>query len=345
MNERILVGISGGIDSAATVLLLQDKGYSVEALYIDMLGSEASRKRVEELAVRLKVKLHISECKELFNSVVMQRVLDEHRTGNTPSACTICNPQLKWRLLADVASCEGIERIATGHYIEIVALDGWHYIKMGSDSIKDQSYYLYALGQDVLSRAVTPLGGMQKADVRDYLALRGFEELAIGSESQGVCFAKSGYRDFLCRNLNPTQGDVVDCEGNIIGQHDGAPLYTMGQKRGFELFGGATAGARCEVREVDVEHNRIIVGEPLFSNTLTLAEWWFRPPATLNVGIKAHIRGLGRNVQGDVSVSVKGDGTLQIHSSEEPFWASAKGQPTVLYADGLVVGGGILIGN
>lgn len=342
--SRVLVGISGGIDSAATVLMLQERGFEVQGLYIDMLGSEQAIESVDELADGLGIKLHIARASELFEELVVGRVLEIHNSGGTPSPCTICNPELKWNLLEKYADGLGVYHIATGHYIRIQEVDGQYYVVKGVDEIKDQSYYLYAMEQRVLKRALTPLGEFTKVAVRNYLAQRGFEILARGGESQGVCFAKCGYRSFLEQRLSPAEGEVVDLNGRVVGKHDGYQYYTIGQKRGFELSEGVTG---VEVVGIDIQRNRVVIGAASMKSRLLLEDAWFAPPKEYNSSVlRAKIRGLGRNPNRDIEVEWEADsGLLRVSllgDSGDEFWAVAKGQPTVLYLGDMVVGGGII---
>lgn len=337
MIKKILVGISGGIDSTATVLMLREKGYQVVGLFIDMLDSKASRASVTELARRLSIELHIAQCSSLFDEKVVKRVTTEHREGRTPSPCTICNPLIKFAMLKKYADELGIHSIATGHYINIVTHGGRYYIAKGVDPIKDQSYYLYALREDILPRLLTPLGIYTKKEVREYLAKGNFEEMATMSESQGVCFAKSGYRDFLVKHTAPIEGKVLNTQGEEIGTHSGYTLYTIGQKRGFTLF---DESQKAEVRAINPLSNTIIVGEPHLCSEILLTNSWLSPISENNITIK--IRGLGQNPTEAVEITKLSDTNYLVKLPTETFWAATPGQPAVLFDGDIVVGGGTL---
>ncbi len=336
-SRRVLVGISGGIDSTATVLMLREAGYSVEALYIDMLDCEVSRASVRELCDKLSVKLHIADASSDFKELVIDRVIDAHNRGETPSPCTLCNPEIKWKLLEQYGDRLGIEYLATGHYIGIEEHEGWFYVTKGIDPTKDQSYYLYSLGQEILRRAITPLGVHTKASIREYLTQRGYPEVCAKPESQGVCFAKSGYRDFLLQHTTPTSGDVIDQSGNTIGTHSGYQLYTIGQKRGFYH----SLPHSVEVREVVASSNELIAGTPLLTDTIELRDGWFHPTST-EIPITVKIRGLGRNPLSSATVYERSEGRLAVKINTKEFWAPAPGQPAVLFQGDRVVGGGVL---
>lgn len=335
--NRALVALSGGIDSAAVTLVLREAGYQVQALYIDMLGDRAMREKAIDMARRLDVKLHIEDVQSQFKSLIVDFTLAEHQSGRTASPCAVCNPAIKWATLLTVADRLGIEKIATGHYVRIEHSDGEYFINKGVDPSKDQSYYLWALDQRVLSRAITPLGSMTKREVREYLLGEGFSDLSSSGESMGLCFMQGrSYADFLRHALDPKKGDVVDPQGQVVGDHDGYQLYTIGQKRGFRSV------APGEVRRIDPTSNQIEIGSALMCTELCVENFVLHEPLPLNLeGLTVKIRGIGRNPQGGVRLDVRGD-RLHITLEKDEAWAVCAGQPVVIYRADRVVGGGIL---
>lgn len=241
MEKRVLVALSGGLDSAATVIMLREKGFSVQALYIDMLGVQSLRLRAEHIADQLGVVLHVRQVESRFSETIVAQTLAAHQAGHTPSPCSMCNPQIKWGVLCEVADELGIFHVATGHYVQVE-----EFVRCGVDPIKDQSYYLWSLDARVRVRALTPLGGYTKLQVRQYLAAHGYSDISTCAESMSLCFLLHcgkavGYSDFLKLNLPVIPGDVVDVHsGQVVGRHSGYQLYTVGQKRGFELFACST---------------------------------------------------------------------------------------------------------
>ncbi len=340
MSTRILVGVSGGIDSAAVVMMLRERGFDVVAMWIDMLGLESQREDVVRLCEKLQVELVVKDARADFKRIVVDRVLLEHRLGRTPSPCTICNPLIKWQMLWQQVALLGCEYIATGHYISIVERCARRYLECGVDPVKDQSYYLWAMGveQTILEKTLTPLGEFHKSEVREYVKERGYEELCAKRESQSLCFVQGGYGEFLTSNLNPKQGVLLDSEGRDVGTHSGAVLYTIGQKRGFNYLGEG----KVEVRSIDPQCNVVRVGEPLMTDSLVINEGWFNPVG--NEVVRAKIRGIGVNVEGGVTVSkLPNEGEYRINTTNaEKFWAPAVGQPVVLFQGTIVVGGGVL---
>lgn len=333
-NGNILVALSGGIDSAATVLMLREHGFSPVGLYIDMLGSENARNQAIDVARMLNIELIIEDIADEFRNKIIDFTLGEHQSGRTPSPCAMCNPLIKWAVTERVADRLGIFNIATGHYVRIE--NGA--IRQGIDPTKDQSYYLWGLTAQTLKRALTPLGGYTKLQVREYLRSHGgFDMLASGGESMSICFiGKTPYNEFLSQNLQIKEGDVVDTEGVTIGRHNGYQLYTIGQKKGF-TGGGA-------VIRVDAQRNVIVTTTDqtqLYTNQITIRDWVMHHQTEAPLNVK--VRGLGRNPQSFVQEITRHDDlTMTITLAATDAWAVADGQPLVLYCGDMVVGGGII---
>lgn len=335
--NRVLVALSGGIDSAAVSLMLRADGYRVQALYIDMLGDVTARAKAIDMARRLGIELHIEDVRSQFKRSIVDFTLAEHQLGRTASPCAVCNPAIKWATLLQVADRLGIEKIATGHYVRIEHSKGEYFINKGVDPSKDQSYYLWALDQRVLSRAITPLGSMTKREVRAHLLDEGFSDLSTSGESMGLCFMQGrSYADFLRHALDPQKGDVVDHHGQVVGDHDGYQLYTIGQKRGFR---SATPG---EVRRIDPAVNKIEIGPALMCTELWVENFVLHESWPLNGdGLSIKIRGIGRNPQGEAHLNIV-DHRLHITLCQDKAWAVCAGQPVVIYRGDRVVGGGVL---
>lgn len=338
MEQRILVALSGGIDSAAAVLMLREQGYAVTGLYIDMLGSMEQRNMAADVAKRLGIDLIIENVAVEFRTKIIEYTLAEHRAGRTPSPCAVCNPVIKWAVTERVADRIGIYWIATGHYVRTIG----GAVYKGVDPAKDQSYYLWGLAPETLNRALTPLGEYTKIEVREYLRRHdGFDDLATGGESMSICFlGGTTYSDFLRQNLTISPGETVDQSGQVVGTHDGYQLYTVGQKKGF-TGGGA-------LLSVDVEHNRIITTkhpESLYTDHLNVRNCIVHTSQTL-VGLSVKVRGIGRNPQGVIShVESLGSNTWLITLNQADAWAVAEGQPIVFYDGDRVVGGAIVVSD
>ena len=271
-NRRVLVGMSGGIDSSATCIMLQEQGYEVVGVTMRTwdVASQFSTPEQEEpnfilearaLAERLGIEHHVADVREEFKQVIVKYFIDEYMQGRTPNPCVMCNPLFKERLLCEWADKTGCAWISTGHYCRLEEKNGKLYIVAGDDVTKDQSYFLWRLPQEVLRRFIFPLGNLTKQEVREYLKAKGFEAKAKGGESMEVCFIEGDYRDFLrqqCPDIDTKIGAgwFVDSKGVKIGQHKGFPYYTIGQRKGL----GIALGHPAHVLRINAEKNTVMLG-------------------------------------------------------------------------------------
>ena len=333
MKQSVLLGFSGGIDSCTSALRLMAEGYHVVALTIDTMGDEAMLHKARTKAEEIGAEWLMYDAREEFKREIIDYFCQEYAMGHTPAPCTRCNPLIKWRTLLNEANRLGIKRIATGHYFNIERRDERYYVTKGIDESKDQSYYLWGLSQEILSRAITPMGNAIKSDVK-----QAFKDK---SESMGICFLNGlPYAEFL-RNqgIDMPDGDIVTRNGKVCGRHNGIARYTIGQRRGV----GIPEGMR--VIGIDATHNHIIVGENelLFHNQLHIAHCNIVDEEELLSAkdITVKIRGIGRNPQLPVSVEATHGG--YIVKTQDPAWAPAIGQPLVFYRNNWVIGGGIVV--
>ena len=271
-EKRVLVGMSGGIDSSATCIMLQEQGYEVVGVTMrtwDVASAFSSPEQEEPnfileartLAERLGIEHHVADVREEFKQVIVKYFIDEYMQGRTPNPCVMCNPLFKERLLCEWADKTGCAWISTGHYCRLEERNGNQYIIAGDDITKDQSYFLWRLPQEILRRFLFPLGNYTKQEVREYLKEKGFEAKAKGSESMEVCFIEGDYRDFLRQQIPDidTQigpGYFVDNKGVKIGQHKGFPYYTIGQRKGL----GIALGHPAHVLRINAEKNTVMLG-------------------------------------------------------------------------------------
>lgn len=354
-RKKVLVALSGGLDSAAVVFMLKESLYDVEALYLDITGAAQQLDKAQKVAQMVGVKLHVEHAADYFGRTIVDYVLSEHQAGRTPSPCGMCNPLIKWEMVCATATRLGFEKIATGHYVRLGQIDGKPAIRRGADPLKDQSYYLWGLGSEFLSRAVLPLGGMTKLDVRKYLQERGFNVLSSSSESMSLCFLevdgqRVGYDQYLRHHLGPQlhKGEVVDMAGRMVGTHDGYQLYTPGQKRGFCTTMPPKEGGAYSVVEVCAQTNRLTVSASenhLYSTQIRCSGLICNHIDTLLSAdnISVVVRGLGRNPEGYAKkIEATEPGTLLITLSGKGAWALAPGQPVVFYMGDVVLGGAIV---
>ena len=276
-HGKVLVAMSGGIDSTVTALMLKDQGYEVIGITMktwDYAGSGGGKKETgccnldsfndaRAAAVDHGFPHFILDIRDEFGDFVIRNFVDEYMAGRTPNPCVICNTHIKWRALLKRADALDCAYIATGHYARVREENGRFVISKGIDQQKDQSYVLWGLQQDLLSRTLLPLGSYVKPDIRQLAIEYGYPELAKKNESYEICFVPDNdYRGFLKRNVKGLEeelagGHFVDREGRPIGKHKGYPFYTVGQRKGLDV----TFGRPVYVTEIIPETNTVVLGD------------------------------------------------------------------------------------
>ncbi|PKQ68385.1 tRNA 2-thiouridine(34) synthase MnmA [Labilibaculum manganireducens] len=360
MNEemdkkaRVVLGMSGGTDSSVAAMMLKEQGYHVIGVSLWFFSTDNSFNPgdplpdfivdAQKLAQQLGLEHHVIDARREFRDTIIQFFLDEYMAGRTPSPCIQCNPQLKWKLLLEKANELNCEFIATGHYIQICKESNGYYICKGKDPAKDQSYFLWNLGQDILSRTLTPLGKYTKTEVREIAGDFGFQEVAKKKESMGICFMdRMDYRDFLQEMIPDLdqkigRGNVTDTKGNHLGWHDGYPYYTIGQKRGLDL----KEKSGLMVSRIDARTNTLILEkkDDLNRMNLKISNYYFNDIEDSKLpNISTIVRGLGLNPQKYSSLQINNDTELEV-KLEDPAWAIAPGQPVAFYIGDKLIGGG-----
>jgi len=275
---KVLVAMSGGIDSTITALMLNDQGYEVVGITMktwDYATSGGGKKETgccnidsfndaRMAAVQHGFPHYILDIRDEFGDFVIENFVDEYLAGRTPNPCVMCNTHIKWRALLKRADALGCDYIATGHYGNIHQHEnGRFYISKGVDELKDQSYVLWGLQQDLLSRTLLPLGTYHKTEIRQMALDYGYPELAKKSESYEICFVPDNdYRGFLKRRVDGLEekvsgGFFVDKTGKVLGKHKGYPFYTIGQRKGLDI----TFGKPVYVTNIIPETNTVMLGE------------------------------------------------------------------------------------
>ncbi|MEE4198124.1 MAG: tRNA 2-thiouridine(34) synthase MnmA [Bacteroidales bacterium] len=344
MNKKVVIGLSGGVDSTVAALLLKQKGYDVIGLHF-CFNNEKYSEKVTEVARRLDIPLEHWSIDDDFEKV-KQHFAKEYLKGRTPSPCTFCNKHIKWKKLIDFADHHHIEYVSSGHYIRKVENDGYYYLQRAVDPVKDQSYFLWEIQSRVIQRMITPLGDYTKKEVRQIAKENGFDDLARQKESMGVCFLKQNdYRQFL-KDYIPdklkkiTPGDVVDERGAITGTHQGFVFYTIGQKRDLHL----KTNRKAYVSRIDPVNNKLTIGSrsSLYHHHLLLRDIHLINPSmiTQRSSMDIVIRGLGLNPTRPAIVKTLSKDALELELPGAA-WAVAPGQPVVFYHADILLGGGI----
>ena len=349
-KERVLLGMSGGVDSTGAVLLLQQMGYEVVGanLRLHTVGGEVCGSSADgEEAARAAEKLGIAFCapdyRAAFSQYVMDDFVSEYRGGRTPNPCIRCNRFVKFPSLAEQADALGCRYIATGHYARVQydeETGRWQLLR-GLDRGKDQSYVLYPLGQEILSRLLLPLGMYEKPQIRD-MARRAYLSNADKADSQDICFVPDGdYMAFLQSygGVVPQPGDFVDREGVVLGRHRGLEAYTKGQRRGL----GVSSSHPLYVVDKAVGNNRILLGEEseLYTRELTAGEFQWVSIACPDGEIAVTAKTRYSQKEALATAIPLEDGRVLVRF-EMPQRAVTEGQSVVLYQGDLVVGGGII---
>lgn len=342
LKKRVLVGMSGGIDSTATCLMLKEQGYEVLGLTMWVWGDEPVEAR--RLADEMGIEHHLADERETFRRTIVQYFIDEYRNGRTPNPCVMCNPLFKFRLLDEWADRLHCPYLATGHYIRLAERSGKTYILTGDDEKKDQSYFLWRLGQDVLRRCLFPLGRYAKPQVRDYLRSKGYSLKADEGESMEVCFIEGDYRDFLRKHSPRLDEEIgagwfVNSEGVKLGEHKGFPYYTIGQRKGLEI----ALGKPAYVLKINPQKNTVMLGNAeqlktrymLVEQEQLVDEREFFATDELAVRIRYRSRPI------PCGVHRLDDGRLLVHFKEDAS-AVAPGQSAVFYIGQRLVGGSFI---
>ena len=349
-HEKILLGFSGGTDSFTSALLLKQMGYEIIAVTLNLwdFTDTSFIDEAKQLAKEINIEHHVVNAKNLFEKKVVEPFIADYLNAKTPSPCSVCNNHIKFELLKQKADELGIEKIATGHYINIEHEDGYYYIRRGIDEAKDQSYFLWELPQDVLSRALTPLGKYTKTQVREIASKAGYGRVAHKKESMGVCFLENNsYIDFLKKSHPdldniPGEGLVYDEKGEKIGAHKGLPFYTVGQKKDLYLKEGMPGLYVKSMNKVD--NSIVAANKPaLKTREISVENYTFVNIKDICSGeIITNIRGWGLNPTEPSQIEILNEKYLRV-TLQDDAWAVAPGQPVVFYLGDKLIGGGVAV--
>jgi tRNA-specific 2-thiouridylase len=338
MKKKVLVGMSGGVDSTVAAVLMQKEGYTVEGVYMKLHDNpayhEANWERVRKVADYLGIRVHFFDLSREFDENVYSYFVESYKEGLTPNPCVMCNRTIKFGKMVEFADRLGIEYIATGHYLQS---DG-SYIYAAEDRNKDQSYFLCEVRKEVLPRLIFPLGTWLKDDVKAYAAdIEVLKEFATMKESSEICFVENTYDEVLARHMNiDMPGETVDTEGNVVGTHKGYMHYTIGKRRGFFVNG---AHEPHFVLDIKPENNQIVVGtrEKLEENAFEVKQInLFEDLTEFDCEVKVRYRTQA------VPCHVKIEGDRASVTLKEPVFGLAKGQAAAFYDGRRLLGGGVI---
>lgn len=354
---KVLVAMSGGIDSSVAAMMLHEQGYEVIGITMktwDYVSSGASKRETgccsldsindaRSMAVNYGFPHYILDIRGEFGESIINNFVDEYLAGRTPNPCVLCNTHIKWDALLKRADMLDCDFIATGHYARVREENGRYVISKGVDTTKDQTYVLWGLSQDALKRTLFPLGNYKKTEIREMARKAGFADLANKSESYDICFVPGNdYREFLKHRLPDLEARVEGgsylYKGKIVGKHRGYPFYTVGQRKGLDI----ALGAPVFVKEIIPETNTVVLGdkEDLEDNHLRIRDFNLIKYAALPEDFVALTRIRYKDAGAMATINpVENQLDVIFHT---PVTGIAPGQSAVIYEGDDLVGGGFI---
>ena len=351
--KTVVLGMSGGVDSAVSAWLLKQQGYNVIALFMhnweetdgDNCTAEQDYEDVKRVSDRLGIPYYSVNFAKQYQERVFSYFLEEYKRGRTPNPDVLCNREIKFGPFLQYAKALGADYIATGHYCGVLHDKGKHFLLKAKDQDKDQTYFLNQLSQEQLSDVIFPLADVKKDEVRKIADELGLVN-AKKKDSTGICFiGERNFRKFLQNYLPSQAGDIVDLDGNRVGEHIGLMYYTLGQRRGLGLGGTTDGCGRWFVVDKDMKNNRLVVSHGdesvLMSHGLAASSVNWIPSAPTAKKFRCNAKFRYRQPEQGVEVEVLEDGKVKV-KFDEPQRAVTPGQFVVFYDETKCLGGGII---
>lgn len=344
-KKRVLLGMSGGVDSSLSAYLLKQEGYDVTGCTMSLYNPDGpqTKENIEDaksVAEALGIDFEVLHLEEAFQEKVVSYFVEEYKAGRTPNPCVRCNKTIKFGLFLEEALKRGYDYVATGHYVRLTEKHGRLAITRAGDQKKDQSYFLYGLSQEQLSHVLFPLGEKTKEEVRA-LAKAWNLPVAEKKDSEDVCFIPDGdAMGFLRQRVKTCPGSFVDTKGHRLGEHDGALGYTLGQRRGL----GIALGERMFVKEIHPEEGKVVLArdEELYAQRLYAKDVNFQGIEGLSSSMTAF--GKVRSSKAPVPATIAMEGDLLVADFEVPVRAMTPGQAAVFYdEEGRILCGGTIV--
>ena len=345
MGQRILLGMSGGIDSSVSAMLLQAQGYEVVGITFLFGSSKKDGLKIirdaKYFAEKLGIKHITADLRKEFGETVIKYFKDEYLAGRTPFPCAYCNPKVKFHYLQKFAQKENCNFISTGHYAQIKSYNGKKYIYKGLDPEKDQSFFLWGLSADLIHKLIFPLGAFHKNETRQVARGRGFKTLSNKKDSLGICFIEGNdYRKFLeGEGIYSKPGYFVDSKGNILGEHKGITNYTIGQRRGL----GININFPIFVSEFLLDENEIVLAKysELFKNFIVIRDYHFIDKQEVKAKSKYIMKVRYRLQETPCELNILDETRASVRLLK-PEAMIAAGQTAVFYDEDRLIGGGFI---
>jgi len=355
-NKRVIVGMSGGVDSSVAAQILIDQGYQVEGLFMknweqddddDYCAAAIDLKDAQSVCDNLGIKLHSVNFSDQYWDRVFKHFLDEYSAGRTPNPDILCNKEIKFKAFLDYALDLGADYIATGHYVRVQQQGDQHLMLKGLDDNKDQSYFLYTLGQRQLQHSLFPIGEMNKPDVRDIAEKYEFSNFSK-KDSTGICFiGERKFKEFLQQYLPAQPGEIKTIDGDVIGQHHGLMYYTLGQRKGLGIGGvkGTNEDAWYSVSK-DLENNVLIVAQGeqhplLYHSHLKASQLHWVSGHAPSIDATYHAKVRYRQPDQACKILSIDNGICTVEFNQ-PQRAITPGQSIVFYDKDICLGGGVI---